>query len=998
MRILQKFMAVIFLTPFMLGCSNAAEEQRYEEQYLIVPLSALKQLEPDSPSLIQNTNWVDWSEAIPAVLDSPDSQAYFLRGIPDRFRRFGGDFRSPFVSPAPNPPFSAAPADSSTADRISLSEKFSKELEGLENSEMFLVAKIKGKIPTRLVLHNRNFVRKFDEDTTTQNAVFQIDWDKLYSKEKNAFAKMAFLLCERGYYENLTWNNPGSSAFSFWAQEAEKKIFAELGTDKPAKDSSQTVGVANGQRQGNSLVRSFDLLSGSRAIEQNLEIGTVFNAWKREKRTVDVDSVTGITVAEIDWKPLLENLPETKIDKLASYVPADQHIIVFPNFLTALKFSKLTEQSGIPVLQFLNYRSTSTDKRTFQRYQAQLGLSLDALTEQLGPAVIDSVAITGGDLYFPTGTDIAILFETKNADALTSLLLAKMSLKFSGDKSVKNAKGTMNGTDYISFVNHERSASAYLAKIDANTVTISNSLASLGRIVGVKTGKTESLASLDEYRFFRDRYKVGDESESVFAFLSDATIRRWCGPKWRIAASRRLWQQAILGRLQMEHITEIVNGTVSETRPVVFKNQTTSPDSQPELVAETEYLLMTNGVLNKVFGSYQFLTPIVEMNVAKISETEQNAYNRWRDEYEGRWRRNFDPIGIRITLGEKTMASDVTVMPINVRTNREFEQMFGFSTGVEFATDQSTYGMPLQWIMSININSQQFQQNANFAEQMAGGVSLGWIGSHFTLFADEDPFWGELLDVMREGTPGVMPYSFLFDEGNIKRLPLGVEVASTNPLKLAAFLTGLRTMVDQSAPDLVRWETLKHSDVSYVKIASKNEDNFGLPDDFAIYYTPSEGKLFVTLSESLMKRHIDRRLEIKTNKDATPTQLPSHQWLGQNLALRVDERAVPMLDRLYMLDIPGKMADSAWRNVSIMNEYQRRFPDQNPVAVHERLWGERLFCPNDGSYKWNETLRTFEPELDEMPQNSPIANVKEADLGVTFENEGIRARVQLNLQ
>jgi hypothetical protein len=45
---------------------------------------------------------------------------------------------------------------------------------------------------------------------------------------------------------------------------------------------------------------------------------------------------------------------------------------------------------------------------------------------------------------------------------------------------------------------------------------------------------------LPEYKFFRSRSERG-EDETAFLLLSDATIRRWTGPRWRIASSRR-WQ------------------------------------------------------------------------------------------------------------------------------------------------------------------------------------------------------------------------------------------------------------------------------------------------------------------------------------------------------------------------------------------------------------------------------------------------------------------------
>jgi Nif-specific regulatory protein len=67
---------------------------------------------------------------------------------------------------------------------------------------------------------------------------------------------------------------------------------------------------------------------------------------------------------------------------------------------------------------------------------------------------------------------------------------------------------------------------------------------------------------LPEYRFFRNQYRLGDPNETALAFLSDATIRRWCGPQWRIADSRRTRARAVLAELQASQLDALVKKTV----------------------------------------------------------------------------------------------------------------------------------------------------------------------------------------------------------------------------------------------------------------------------------------------------------------------------------------------------------------------------------------------------------------------------------------------------
>ena len=50
------------------------------------------------------------------------------------------------------------------------------------------------------------------------------------------------------------------------------------------------------------------------------------------------------------------------------------------------------------------------------------------------------------------------------------------------------------------------------------------------------------------------RYPITDKmKEDAFLMITDATIRRWCGPEWRIGASRRTRAASSLSELQARH-------------------------------------------------------------------------------------------------------------------------------------------------------------------------------------------------------------------------------------------------------------------------------------------------------------------------------------------------------------------------------------------------------------------------------------------------------------
>ena len=83
---------------------------------------------------------------------------------------------------------------------------------------------------------------------------------------------------------------------------------------------------------------------------------------------------------------------------------------------------------------------------------------------------------------------------------------------------------------YLGVVSPDRSVCSYVAALD-QVVLVSNSLYQLGYLVNVAKGKKPALASQDEYIFFRDRYARSEKEDAALLVLTDATIRRWCGPQ-----------------------------------------------------------------------------------------------------------------------------------------------------------------------------------------------------------------------------------------------------------------------------------------------------------------------------------------------------------------------------------------------------------------------------------------------------------------------------------
>jgi hypothetical protein len=392
------------------------------------------------------------------------------------------------------------------------------------------------------------------------------------------------------------------------------------------------------------------------------------------------------------------------------------------------------------------------------------------------------------------------------------------------------------------------------------------------------------------------------------------------------------------------------------------------------------------------------MTPLAEIPLRKATKAEADAYNWWRDGYQRNWRWAFDPIALRLTLRQDRLAGDLSVMPLIAGT--EYRDFLSLSREGKFAADAGDpHDALIHLILAINPKSPMFGQAENFLSTMSKGVTLGWMGSSVAVYADDDPVWQEVAKIPREKLEQT------FAE-QISRLPLAVRFDVSNGFRLAAFLAAARAFIEQTSPGMVGWESLSYKDQPYVKI-TPTERAKGQQKELehvAICYSASGDALLVTLNENLLKRAIDRQLaRTAEGKDKPATAAATKPWLGSNVGLQVDRKALELVSHLSRDEYELAMQARAWGNLPILNQWKQMYPDEDPVELHQRVWKIRLICPGGGRYVWNEKFQTMESTVyghPGEPKSGPAAppaltEFANGSFGLTFENQGLRARVSL---
>lgn len=703
--------------------------------------------------------------------------------------------------------------------------------------------------------------------------------------------------------------------------------------------------------------RTFQLFSGGRAVAQNLALDRelILGDAKDEER-IALDKIKGITVPAIRWG---DRLPadKVKVDPLSLHIPADQHAAFFPSLNALFDALDRLESRGTPILQSLAannpYHSLAT------RYRRQLGLDFPDVAARF--LSVKSVAVTGSDPFFPTGTDVAILFETEDPETLFKNLSKAIQAK-AAQAEAAPTPWKHQGTFYLGFQTPDRTFSSHLLR-QGNLVVIANSATQLHRLLAIGEAH-QTLGRTDEFRFFRHRYPVSKDRS--FVFISDETLRRWCGPAVRIGASRRSRALAAITALNAR-IRAGDGDKLDEFASLLGK------------VTKHE-----GAVLSERYGSVGFVSPLAEMKIETVSKREREGYDRWRTGYERGWANAFDPIALEIGFTKKTADLDLTVLPLTVGSDyREFIEFTGDSNLTPMARTVPPNAL-LHLAIAVDRKGELFR---TFDQELPGllpGLKvnpLGWMGESISLTLEDGYFWDAI-----EGGPLEDNLEILF------HLPILVRVESNSRLKLAAFLTALKVAINSSSPGLVDWNVRTHNKQSYVIVSGERADL----ETTAVYYAALPKALLMSLDEDVLRRAIDREIAGPSKEHTVPLSA------GRQLFLQTSPQFLAKVtDFLGSGSIENYQQQSSWRALPILNEWKKRFPGQNPLVVHRTTLGADLNCPGGKGYRWNAKAGTMEsvafgfpsaPRVDGKPL-SLLADYGLLRAGLEFAEGGLRAKL-----
>jgi hypothetical protein len=734
--------------------------------------------------------------------------------------------------------------------------------------------------------------------------------------------------------------------------------------------------------------RSYALLNGGRAVSENLRLDDLVRAGGGEIASVPLAELVGITTPELDWSGY-EQVGDEGVDPLARFVPADHHAVFLPSFDALVRVVDELRKNGTPVLDVLD--SNVEDARVESRYEAQLALELDVAARILGPRVVRSIAVTGGDPYLRTGSDLALIFECADAGVFEAFVLARIAER-AKNASVEPMERRLGELTMRGAADAARDLSSWCART-GDVVVVTNSAPLAERLMGVAHGDEPSLAKLAEYRHFRARYPRGAADEAAFIVLTDGAIRRWCGPEWRIGSARRVRAGALLAEAAAAHAAAQF-GVAADFRP-------TLPTAVPDFGALVDDVA---GPRSTRYGTARFATPIAELDFDYVTPAERDGYTQWRVGYDRQWSNVFDPIAAQVKITTDGLALDLSVLPIALRTDyRDLLDIAGAARLAPDAGDPHTDALA-HVVLAIDRDAPAVRQLEGFMSMIAPSIErpLGWIGDHVAVWLDDDQ---ELLAAARLAEDRD---EFLAEHGF--DLPIGVQIAVREPLRLAGFLSAVKALVESAAPGVLAWETREAklaSGAARSYVAIEPIEGSGWDDTPSLYYGITPGRLVASLREDVLLRALERTDAGAAAPAAVAQQRPS--WLGESLGVRFAEGFKEVLAvGLVEDELRAVLRRRAFSALPILNELRRLAPGADPLVLQAQLFGATVRCPGGGRFVWNDDHATYESSVFGCPAApregealpAALKLIRTLSLGLTFDrlderSHALRARASV---
>ena len=699
----------------------------------------------------------------------------------------------------------------------------------------------------------------------------------------------------------------------------------------------------------------YSVFTGAAAIQETLQLELLNTTPRRatEKNTpvkvvedVALSTLQGPQVQSHPFKEMLKGRTPA-LPPLASYIPDDQYGVFFANINKQIELADLMDEWGGNLLR--QVESSAQDFKVREKVSKQLCLENSMLTRMFGDRVVADMAITGSDPFLKEGTAVTVLFTLKDAARFRKQLDKHYAEAAKAPGAVRS-EFVVAGKHGMAVVTPDLRVSSYMMMV-GNLGVVSTSKAALERVLAVESKQLPALAQADDFRYMRTIFPQDAKEEDIFIYLSDAHIRNLVGPRWKIAEARRMQCSANMGLIANARLW--------------FRTEKRREPTMKELVAGG--YLGKNPPVCPEHGAYEIdahgevycpvhnrpgkLTPLNELKLTTVTPDEASQYNGFVTNYNRYWTQFFDPIGIRVKLGQNIRVQ-TCILPLI--ENSWYDGLAAFSgrkPGV--VTDSAV--LPRTVISLRGHMAQDWLEKSVLGNKRAyrNNLNLDWLGNEvainlcdgqilFSADASAAGFLGR--EVGRSSSFEGVVIGYLASAMN---LPTYLTVKVNDPKK-----------AEKSIPELFYAIGPKNSGRDELSLETYTLEGYHSKPIYVANFT-----LFL-IKLRLYTAVVDDRLVIASRRDIiTDLMDASAKGAAQkvvkhegNMELSVYRSAFKQLEEASSLGYQEDIRHACQKNLPLAAILMRNLgmsPDSF-ASTAELLRGYQPYCPSGGKYHLDE--------------------------------------------
>lgn len=699
----------------------------------------------------------------------------------------------------------------------------------------------------------------------------------------------------------------------------------------------------------------YSVFTGAAAIQETLQL-ELLNTTPRRSTTdktpakvvedVALASLQGPQVKSHPFKEMLKGRTPS-LPALASYIPEDQYGVFFANINKQIELADLMDEWGGNLLR--QVESSARDFKVRQKVSKQLCLENSMLTRMFGDRVVADMAITGSDPFLKEGTAITVLFNLKDS-ARFRKQIEKQYAEAAKIHGAERFEFVAAGKRGMAVVTPDLRVSSFMM-IVGNVGVVSTSKAALERVLAVEAKQAPALAQADDFRYMRTIFPQDAKEEDIFIYLSDAHIRNLVGPRWKIAEARRMQCSANMGLIANARLwfkTEkrreptmqelLAGGYLGKNPPVCPEHGAYAIDKQGEVYCP-------------VHNRPGKLTPLNELQLTTVTPAEASQYKDFVANYNRYWTQFFDPIGIRVKLGQN-IRIQTCILPLI--ENSWYDGLAAFSGRTPgLVTDSALLPrtvlslrghMAQDWLEKSVLGNKRVYRN---------NLKLDWLGNEVAINLCD----GQILFSADGSAAGLLGRE-VGRSSSLEPLVIGYLASAINlPTYLTVKVTDPKK-AERSIPELFRAIGPKNSGRDELSLETYTLENHRGKPVYVANFT-----LFV-IKLRLYAAVVDDRLVIASRRDIV-TDLLDASAKGAakkvvkhegNMELSVYRSAFKQLEEASSIGYQEDIRHACQKNLPLAAILMRNLgvPSTGFGSTAEALRGYQPYCPSGGTYSLDE--------------------------------------------